>query len=190
MTTLLHPSRLVRPFMAFVVVMLTVSPAAAHERTAADLFERIQQQVLRYTRYTVFDDINVGVSDDGHVLLTGSVTWGYKASEIEKRVAALDDVTAVTNEIAVLPVSAFDDELRYRVARAIYSNPTFWRYGSMVNPPIHIVVDRGRVRLTGVVATQTERRLARALANRFGAFSVTNELRLPQEVEDEREQVG
>lgn len=190
MTTLLHPSRLMRPLMAFVVVMLTVSPAAAHEQTAADLFQSIQQQVLRYSRYTVFDDINVGVSDDGHVLLTGYVTWGHKASDIEERVAALDHVTAVTNEIVVLPVSTFDDELRYRVARAIYANPTFWRYGSMLHPPIHIVVDRGRVRLTGVVATETERRLARALANQFGAFSVTSELRLPEEVEDERERIG
>lgn len=187
MTNLIHLRRLVRPLMALVFVALTVSSAAAREPATNDLFERIQRQVLRYSRYTVFDDINVGIGPDGHVLLTGHVTWGHKANEIEKRVAALEGVTAVTNEIAVLPVSPFDEELRYRVARAIYSNPTFWRYGSSRNPPIHIVVDRGRVRLTGVVATETERRLARALANQFGAFAVTNELRLPAEVQAERE---
>lgn len=188
MTTLTHLRRIARPLMALAVVALTVSSAAAREQTTNDLFERIQRQVLRYSRYTVFDDINVGISDDGHVLLTGHVTWGHKAAEIEKRVAALEGVTAVTNDIAVLPVSLSDNELRYRVARAIYSNPTFWRYASSLHPPIHIVVDRGRVRLTGVVATETERRLARVLANQFGAFSVTNELRLPSEVEDEREE--
>ena len=187
MTILIHRRHIVRPLMALAVVALTVSSAAARDEVTNDLFERVQKQVLRYPRFTVFDDINVGISGDGHVLLKGHVTWGYKADAIEKRVAGVEGVTAVTNEIVVLPVSPFDDELRYRVARAIYSNSTFWRYGSSVNPPIHIVVDRGRVRLTGVVATETERRLARALANQFGAFSVTNELRLPQEVADERE---
>lgn len=187
MTTLIHWRRIARPLMALAVVALTVSSAAAHEVTTNDLFERIQKQVLRYSRYTVFDDINVGIGPDGHVRLTGHVTWGHKSNEIEKRVAALDGVTGVTNDIAVLPVSPFDDELRYRIARAIYGNPTFWRYGSGINPPIHIVVERGRVRLTGVVATETERALARSLANRFGAFGVTNELRLPAEVQAERE---
>ncbi len=190
MTTLIRRHRIVRPLMALAVVALTVSSAAARDEATNDLFEQIQRQVLRYSRYTVFDDINVGISGDGNVVLTGHVTWGYKAKEIEKRVAGLEGVTAVTNEIVVLPVSQFDTELRYRVARAIYSNPTFWRYGSRVNPPIHIVVDRGRVRLTGVVATETERRLARALANQFDAFSVTNEIRLPQEVADERERAA
>ena len=38
----------------------------------------------------------------------------------------------------------FDDELRYRVARAIYGNPSFWNYAAMANPPIHIIVENGR----------------------------------------------
>jgi osmotically-inducible protein OsmY len=82
----------------------------------------------------------------------------------------------------VLPVSLFDDELRYRIARAIYGNPSFWQYASMVNPPIHIVVERGHVTLTGVVQNNVDRMLARSLANSFGAFSVTNELRTDAEV--------
>lgn len=190
MTTLIHWRRIVRPLMALAVVALTVSSAAAREQAPNDLFERIQKQVLRYSRYTVFDDINIAIGPDGHVLLTGHVTWGYKANEIEKRVAALEGVAAVTNGIRVLPVSPFDDELRYRIARAIYGNPTFWRYGSGINPPIHIIVEQGRVRLTGVVATETERMLARSLANQFGAFSVKNELQLPAEVQAEREREG
>ena len=60
-------------------------------------------------------------------------------------------VTAVRNRITVPPVSFFDDELRYRIAREIDGNAGFWQYGVMVNPPIHIVVENGRVTLTGVV---------------------------------------
>jgi osmotically-inducible protein OsmY len=86
-------------------------------------------------------------------------------------------------------VSIYDEELRYRIARAIYGNPSFWQYASMVNPPIHIVVERGHVRLTGVVQSNVERMLARSLATSFGAFSVKNELRTDAEVQASVERV-
>ena len=161
---------------------LSVSPALAADQTKHDLFQRIQDQVLRYSFFTVFDNINVEIGDDGRVALTGHVTGEHKSHDIEKRVAALDGVTAVTNAITILPASRFDDELRYGIARAIYGNPHFWRYAAGANPPIHIVVERGHVTLTGVVNNETERHLARSIAGQFNAFSVTNELQLPHEV--------
>ena len=84
----------------------------------------------------------------------------------------------------MLPVSIFDDELRFRIARAIYGNSSFWQYASMVNPPIHIVVNRGRVALEGVVNSNVERMLARSLATGFGAFEVTNLLRTDAEIRE------
>jgi len=54
----------------------------------------------------------------------------------------------------------------------------------MPNPPIHIVVERGRVTLTGVVASNVDRMLAQSLATQFGALSVTNELKTDAEVHD------
>jgi osmotically-inducible protein OsmY len=54
----------------------------------------------------------------------------------------------------------------------------------MANPPIHIVVERGRVTLTGVVQSNVDRVLARSLATQFGAFSVTNQLKTDAEVRD------
>jgi osmotically-inducible protein OsmY len=79
----------------------------------------------------------------------------------------------------VLPVSISDSRLRSKVAQAIYSNSAFWHYASMVNPPIHIVVEHSRITLTGCVNNEVERRLAYALASQVdGALSVTNELRL------------
>jgi osmotically-inducible protein OsmY len=85
----------------------------------------------------------------------------------------------------VLPVSPFDDELRYRVSRAIYNNPSFWSYASMPNPPIHVIVEQGRVTLSGVVGSNVERMLAGSLAVGNGELSVKNELKTDSEVKSE-----
>jgi hyperosmotically inducible protein len=113
----------------------------------------------------------------------------YKRKDIEARVARVQGIRQVVNKIDVLPVSIFDDELRYRIARAIYRNPSFWQYAAMANPPIHILVERGRVTLTGVVNSNVERMLARSIATGFGAFSVSNELRTDAEVTAEMEKI-
>ena len=89
-------------------------------------------------------------------------------------------------DIEVLPVSIYDDELRQKIARAIYGNSAFWRYAAMVNPPIHIIVERGRVTLTGVVGSEVDRALARSLATGRGELSVANELRTDAEVSEAR----
>ena len=109
--------------------------------------------------------------------MTGKVTAGSKKDEIEKRVARIDGVNEVRNEIAVLPPLSSDDELRHRVARAIYGNPTFWSYAAMSNPPIHIIVERGHVILRGTVNSNVQRTMARTLASGLGERSLINELR-------------
>jgi hyperosmotically inducible protein len=142
--------------------------------------------VNRYPYFTIFDDITIGVQD-GVVTLAGKVTMPYKANEIRKRVAKVDGVVEVSNRIEVLPASSWDNELRHRIARAIYGNSNFWNYAIMPNPPIHIIVERGRVRLTGVVQSDVDRMMARSLATNFDAFSVTNELKTDAEVKAELE---
>jgi len=151
-------------------------------RKDLQVLKDIASAVDTYTRFTIFDDVNAAVKD-GSVMLTGKVTMPYKRDEIEKRVVHVDGVHTVVNQIAVLPVSTFDDELRYRIARSIYSNSNFWNYAIMPNPSIHIVVENGRVTLTGVVQSNVDRVLARSLAAQFGAFSVTNELKTDAEVQ-------
>jgi len=121
------------------------------------------------------------------VTLTGKVTMPYKRDAIEKRIEAVDGVRRIENKIDVLPVSSFDDELRFRIARSIYGNTAFWNYAAMANPPIHIVVEHSRVTLTGVVNSDVERALARSLATRFGVLSVTNNLRTDAEVRESLE---
>jgi hyperosmotically inducible protein len=153
------------------------------DRKDFQVFKDVAASVERYTQFTIFDDVSANVTD-GVVTLTGKVTMPYKRNDIEKRVAHVGGVRAVRDEITVLPVSQFDDELRYRIARSIYSNSNFWNYAIMPNPPIHIVVEHGRVTLTGVVQSEVDRMLARSLATQFGAFSVTNALKTDAEIRD------
>ena len=177
-----------RVVAAAIVLFAVSTPAWAAQRANLEVFRDVQQQVLRYSQFTVFDSIHAEV-DDGIVTLTGKVTMPYKRDDIGKRVAKVSGVQHVRNEIEVLPVSQFDDELRVGIARAIYGNSNFWRYGSMVNPPIHIVVERGRVTLEGVVNSEVDRMLARSIASSFQAFSVTNNLRTGAEARQELEKL-
>jgi hyperosmotically inducible protein len=94
-------------------------------------------------------------------------------------------VKEVRNRIDVLPVSKFDDDLRYQIARAIYSNGNFRPYAFMVNPPIHVIVEHGHVTLEGVVNSEVDRMLARSIASNFLAFDVKNQLKTEKEVEAE-----
>lgn len=162
-------------------LMLSPTAHAQAVRTDAQIFSGVARAVETYPRFTVFDDIN-GSVDHGVVTLTGKVTMPFKATDIARRVARVPGVTAVRNEIKTLPVSFFDDELRYRIARAIYGNSEFWQYASMENPPIHIIVENGKVTLTGVVNNNMQRMLARSLASSFDAFSVKDDLKTDAEM--------
>jgi hyperosmotically inducible periplasmic protein len=177
-------------FAATVIVLLTVSaPAwAAAQREDLQIFRDLSRQVLRYPQFTIFDSINAQV-EDGVVTLSGRVTMPYKREEIAERIARIGGVREVRNEVTVLPVSQFDDELRFRIARAIYGNSNFWTYGAMANPPIHIIVENGRVTLEGVVNSNVDRMLARSIASSFGAFSVTNNLKTDSEVAKDLERL-
>jgi osmotically-inducible protein OsmY len=168
---------------------LVASAASAQERKDLQVFRDISNSVNRYTQFTIFDNIEASVTN-GNVVLSGWVTMPYKKNDIERRVRKIEGVETIENAIQVLPVSQFDDELRYRIARAIYSNSSFWNYAAMANPPIHIVVVHGRVTLTGVVQSNVERMLARSLATGFGSFEVTNALKTDDEVKAELEKVG
>jgi hyperosmotically inducible protein len=84
--------------------------------------------------------------------------------------------------VRTLPSSLFDDQLRYAVARQIYGDSLFSRYATQVNPPVHIIVERGRVTLTGVVFSEVERQKAEAIARgTFSVMGVTNKLRVERE---------
>jgi hyperosmotically inducible protein len=173
-----------RSGLTVVALLLFAGVASAQDRPDrrdVRLADDIVRQVNTYPQFTIFDDVNARI-DQGVVTLSGKVTMPYKKQDIGKRIAGIDGVREVENKIDVLPVSNFDDQLRHRIARAIYGHPTFWNYAAMANPPIHIIVENGRVTLTGVVNSNVERMLARSLATGFGEFSVESELRTDAEV--------
>lgn len=174
------------PFALITAVALALAPAFASaqapeqrravDRTTDRMFRNIQQQVLDYPHYTIFDTISARIDGEGIVTLTGKVTMPYKREELGKRVGTVNGVKQVNNQIDVLPASKSDDELREGIARAIYDNPTFRPYASRVNPPIHVIVERGRVTLEGTVQDESERLLAKSIARSSNAFAVNDAL--------------
>ena len=156
---------------------LKVPRGESDERIAAQVGQRLQ----RYILFTIFDDANVEV-DNGVVTLTGRVTLPYKADAFADLAAHISGVQEVRNEVRALPVSLFDDQLRYAVARRIYGDSLFSRYATQANPPVHIIVERGKVTLTGVVFSEVERRKAEAIArDTFSVMAVTNKLRIERQ---------
>jgi len=181
-------SRILQTSAVAAVLLASSAYAQARRDSNLPLFKEVSHQVQRYVNFTVFDSVSASV-DNGVVTLTGKVTMPYKVDDLTRRVSRVAGVTSVVNRVEVLPVSRYDDELRLRIARAIYGNPTFWHYAAMTNPPIHIVVERGRVTLEGVVNSDVEKHLARALAIGFGELSVENRLKTEAEVTQELEQI-
>jgi hyperosmotically inducible protein len=163
--------------LAFACAALAAAAPAAAQISDSDLAERVAAVLRAYPDFTVFDDVTITV-DHRNVTVTGAVTAPFKRDAVSARIAKIDGIRTFTDNIRVLPVDMRDDELRQQIARAIYYNTTFRKYASMPWPPIHIIVERGRVTLTGVVNSETERMLAYALAQVPGALSVKNELRL------------
>ena len=173
---------------ALVVLALATSAGATGQTKNLQVFRDVQRQVLQYPHFTIFDSVSAQVDDDT-VTLIGKVTMPYKKDDIERRVSKLPSVGRVVNRIEVLPVSQFDDDLRFRIARAIYSNANFRPFATMVNPPIHVIVEHGRVTLEGVVNSQVDRMLARSIAANFLAFDVKNALKTEAEVKAELEKL-
>lgn len=157
--------------------------AAGADPANLQLYNDISSTVNRYTYFTIFDDVSAQVTN-GVVTLTGKVTMPYKRTDIEKRVAKVAGVNKVVDNISVLPVSGWDNDLRYRIARAIYRTSSFGNYALGPNPSIHIIVEHGHVTLTGVVLNDMDRLLARSLVTQFGVMSVTNNLQTDAEVRE------
>jgi hyperosmotically inducible protein len=178
-----------RFFLSAVLTVALASPAwAATNRKNLEVFHDVSKTVQRYSFFTIFDSVHASVVN-GVVTLDGKVTMPYKASDIAKRVAKIDGVTQVVNHLEVLPVSQFDNQLRVRIARAIYSNSSLSNYGLGPNPSIHIIVERGHVTLDGVVMNNMDRQIARTVVGSFATFGVKNELKTDEEVKQDLEKL-
>lgn len=152
----------------------------------AALRQAVADSVLGYVHYGVFDSVGVGV-DHGIVTLQGSVLQPWRRTEIEGRVARLDGVREIRNDIRVQPVSSFDDGLRRQLYRRIYGDGLFRRYATFATPPIRIIVENGNVTLTGVVNSRVEKTALESIARGVLAFRVDNQVQVESDIGKEPE---
>jgi hyperosmotically inducible periplasmic protein len=134
---------------------------------------------LRYDRVgygIVFNSLTLSVNN-------GVATVGGDVRDYPDRDSAIailettPGVKDVVDEINVAPLSQFDDDLRIRLARAIYGQPNMRIYAIDPQAPIRIVVKGGHVELAGIVLSEADRLIAYTQANSVpGVFSVKNNL--------------
>lgn len=169
--------------IAIALVMMTTAVAAPANGSGLDqISKKVRHELVMLPYYGVFDNLAYKV-DGSTVTLYGEVVRPITRSDAAGRVARINGVTRVINNIKVLPLSSFDDSIRLRTYRAIFSSAGLHRYALGANPSIHIIVDRGHVTLEGVVSSNMDRTLAYMAANRVsGVFSVKNNLRLENEM--------
>jgi osmotically-inducible protein OsmY len=147
------------------------------ERKDSEIQKDVEDQILRYSWYTVFDSVGLAVQD-GFVYLNGSVNQPYRKDDVERLVSRVDGVRGIKNDIQVQSVSLFDDQLRRQLVRRIYGNEMFVRYANWANPPIRIIVDKGKITLTGYVNSKVEQTVLGHIANQTLAFGVDNQVKL------------
>ena len=145
---------------------------------------------LRYDRVgygIVFNNLGVDVKN-GVVTIAGNVRDYPDHDSALAIISTTAGVNDVVDEIAVAPVSIMDDNLRIRLARAIYGDPSLQKYAIDPQAPIRIVVENGHVELAGVVLSDMDRQVAYTRANLFpGVFSVTNHIAVATELAEEKQ---
>ncbi len=145
---------------------------------SARIVREVAHELRMLPYYTVFDELSFRVNGD-NVTLEGAVTNPTLKNDAGNVVKRIEGVQSVTNNIKVLPLSDMDWRIRRAEYRAIYSDPSFTKYGFQAYPSIHIIVDNGHVTLTGVVDSEGDKNLANIRANTVpGVFSVDNQLRV------------
>ena len=145
-----------------------------------DLGRRIHREIATISNASIWDWIEADVHADGSVVLRGEVTRPTIEDDAAYRLKHLEGVTSVTDDIKVLPLSSFDDQIRLAVYRSLFNrNSTLNLYAMGANPSIHIIVDNGTVTLKGIVANAMDRQIAGMAANGvFGVLKVENDLQL------------
>jgi osmotically-inducible protein OsmY len=139
--------------------------------------EQVRHALVTQPFYSLYDELNYAVNGST-VTLTGKVLVPALKSGAEAAVKRVPGVSQVVNQIEVLPLSPFDNQVRRAVYLTLFSsNSPLFRYGLGADPSIHILVENGHVTLTGTVASAADKITAtQFVSGLFGVFSVTNNL--------------
>jgi hyperosmotically inducible protein len=176
-----------KQLFGLVVLILSTSMIWADSANLSQLERQVRHELVMLPYYGVFDHFEFRV-DGSEVTLMGKVSRPTLKSSAENVVKKIEGVSAVVNEIEVLPVSGHDDDIRRSAYRAIYGHSTLSQYAMRAVPPIHIIVDNGKITLEGVVHKDLDKQIAYTQARSVpGVFSVTNNLRLDSDSESDSE---
>jgi hyperosmotically inducible protein len=160
------------------IVGATLVAFAAFAKTPDTLDAKVRHELVMLPYLTLFDDLSYRV-DGSTVTLFGQVTEPVLKHDAEAVVKKIEGVSAVNDQIEVLPLSPMDNQIRWREYRAIFAYAPLQRYSMGALPSIHIIVRNGNVTLKGYVSTQMDKQLAYTRANGVpGVFSVTNDLQV------------
>jgi hyperosmotically inducible periplasmic protein len=153
---------------------------AAGESTDQQLQDKLRKQ-LAYDRVgygNAFNAIEVSVQN-GVATLSGHALGPVAKSSALSLASHTPGITQVVDHIQVDPVSPMDDQIRQRVARAVYGYPSLNKYAIDPANPIRITVVNGHVILSGVVDSQADKDVAGIQANTVpGVFSVANNIQV------------
>ncbi|MGH9559510.1 MAG: BON domain-containing protein [Bryobacteraceae bacterium] len=159
-------------------ILLFLLPFAlmAADNPQPKIAQEVRHQLLSLPYYNVFDDLAYRV-DGTRVTLFGQVVRPLLKDEAASAVKKIEGVTAVDNQIEILPVSGNDQQLRLALFHAIYSRPELQRYAIAAVPAIHIIVKNGNATLLGSVSSQADKNIAGIAASGVpGVFKVANGL--------------
>ena len=147
-------------------------------KAETDLGKKVRHELVMLPYFSVFDNLAYKV-EGNTVTLYGEVTRPVLKSDAGRVVKHIEGVQNVVNNIQVLPLSPFDNQIRRAEYRAIFGFGSLYRYALGTNPSIRIIVNNGHVTLEGIVDNQADKNLAYIRANGVpGVFSVTNDLRV------------
>jgi hyperosmotically inducible periplasmic protein len=180
----------------------TPGPTWSQEDTLR-IVKEVQKKLAGLVNYDVFDWLTFGLQGKT-IILRGYASRPVLKDDAANAVKGIQGIEKVDNQIEVLPYSPNDDRIRAQVYNRIYTQPSLRKYnanqgnlgraigpgagialqaGGITNSPpmgfhgIHIIVNRGKVTLYGVVLNETDSAIAGMQANSApGAFSVDNDL--------------
>ncbi len=168
--------------IAFSSVTISAQTNAFGKNSTNGIERKVFKEILMLPYYGVFDSISFKVEGNA-VYLYGSVVEPITKSGAKRSIERIQGVSDVVNNIEVLPLSNFDNQIRRNLVREFdHRGGSIYRYLQGTNPSMRIIVKNGHVSLEGYVSSRGDYNLANILANGvFGVFRVKNNLIIENE---------
>ena len=137
------------------------------------IIKAVQKRIYNNVFYGIFDWVTVQ-DTNGIVTLNGWVHLPWYVEQFQREAEKVKGVKKIVNNIK--PTFG-PGRIGIRAARLIYNDPEFEGMEYLANPPIHIIVNNGRVLLEGNVMSTAQGAWAENLVRFYtDAVSVRNNL--------------